>query len=235
MSKRNQVSYVRPAEPAFLSRFKRQVGYREGPTVETKREQLPLADEDGDNVSDKEDEQPQVVTLKKGDLTAKEAMKIKQQIKESLKSHESDGEPEPADGKIMFRKPAKRSSEKNLDFNGDCRIPGASGFTLCGHLGRDEGPLLSISAPSTSRHILMQLFFQKLYPGKPVQTPYDKDADSTYLCRMGVQMRRNSTVRYEKIKVVRKISMEVTVLVLELFMPALLKLRGRNIIFSIDN
>lgn len=36
MSKRNQVSYVRPAEPAFLSRFKRQVGYREGPTVETK-------------------------------------------------------------------------------------------------------------------------------------------------------------------------------------------------------
>lgn len=28
-----------------------------------------------------------------------------------------DGEPEPADGKIMFRKPAKRSSEKNLDFN----------------------------------------------------------------------------------------------------------------------
>ncbi|KAM6421761.1 uncharacterized protein KIAA1143 homolog isoform 1-T1 [Rhynochetos jubatus] len=116
MSKRNQVSYVRPAEPAFLSRFKRQVGYREGPTVETKREQLPLAD-DSENGSDKEDEQPQVVTLKKGDLTAEEAMKIKQQIKEALKSNESDGEPEPADGKIMFRKPAKRSSEKFLDFN----------------------------------------------------------------------------------------------------------------------
>ncbi|KAM9647737.1 uncharacterized protein KIAA1143 homolog [Morphnus guianensis] len=117
MSKRNQVSYVRPAEPAFLSRFKRQVGYREGPTVETKREQLPLADGDSENGSDKEDEQPQVVTLKKGDLTAEEAMKIKQQIKEALKSNESDGEPEPADGKIMFRKPAKRSSEKFLDFN----------------------------------------------------------------------------------------------------------------------
>ncbi|KAM6373427.1 uncharacterized protein KIAA1143 homolog isoform 4-T4 [Alca torda] len=117
MSKRNQVSYVRPAEPAFLSRFKRQVGYREGPTVETKREQLPLADDDSENGSDKEDEQPQVVTLKKGDLTAEEAMKIKQQIKEALKSNESDGEQEPADGKIMFRKPAKRSSEKVLDFN----------------------------------------------------------------------------------------------------------------------
>lgn len=36
MSKRNQVSYVRPAEPAFLARFKERVGYKEGPTVETK-------------------------------------------------------------------------------------------------------------------------------------------------------------------------------------------------------
>ncbi|XP_021242740.1 uncharacterized protein KIAA1143 homolog [Numida meleagris] len=119
MSKRNQVSYVRPAEPAFLSRFKRQVGYREGPTVETKREQLPLADSDSENGSDNEDEQPQVVTLKKGDLTAEEAMKIKQQIKEAKASlsSEQDGEPESADGKIMFRKPAKRSSEKVLDFN----------------------------------------------------------------------------------------------------------------------
>ncbi|KAM6134520.1 uncharacterized protein KIAA1143 homolog [Pterocles gutturalis] len=117
MSKRNQVSYVRPAEPAFLSRFKQRVGYREGPTVETKREQLPLADDDSENGSDNEDEQPQVVTLKKGDLTAEEAMKIKQQMKEALKSNESDGDPEPADGKIMFRKPVKRSSEKLLDFN----------------------------------------------------------------------------------------------------------------------
>lgn len=46
-------------------------------------------DDDSDNGSDKEDEQPQVVTLKKGDLTAEEAMKIKQQIKEALKSKES--------------------------------------------------------------------------------------------------------------------------------------------------
>ncbi|XP_010284234.1 PREDICTED: uncharacterized protein KIAA1143 homolog, partial [Phaethon lepturus] len=82
-----------------------------------RREQLPLADGDSENGSDNEDEQPQVVTLKKGDLTAEEAMKIKQQIREALKSNESDGEPEPADGKIMFRKPAKRSSEKFLDFN----------------------------------------------------------------------------------------------------------------------
>ncbi|XP_077715350.1 uncharacterized protein KIAA1143 homolog isoform X2 [Canis aureus] len=80
MSKRNQVSYVRPAEPAFLARFKERVGYREGPTVETKRTQLQLPDEDGDH-SDKEDEQPQVVVLKKGDLSVEEVMKIKAEIK----------------------------------------------------------------------------------------------------------------------------------------------------------
>lgn len=53
------------------------------------REQLPLADGDSEIGSDNEDEQPQVVTLKKGDLTAEEAKKIKQQIKEALKSNES--------------------------------------------------------------------------------------------------------------------------------------------------
>ncbi|XP_044312300.1 uncharacterized protein KIAA1143 homolog isoform X2 [Varanus komodoensis] len=86
MSKRNQVSYVKPAEPAFLSRFKERIGYREGPTVDTKREQLPApGDDDDDDRSDKEDEQPEVVVLKKGDLTAEEVMKIKKEIKESSK------------------------------------------------------------------------------------------------------------------------------------------------------
>ncbi|MBZ3882420.1 hypothetical protein SUZIE_167860 [Sciurus carolinensis] len=108
MSKRNQVSYVRPAEPAFLSRFKERVGYREGPTVETKRIQPQLPDEDADH-SDKEDEKPQVVVLKKGDLTAEEVMKIKAEIKAA----KTDEEPASADGRIMYRKPVKRpSSEK---------------------------------------------------------------------------------------------------------------------------
>ncbi|XP_052581535.1 uncharacterized protein KIAA1143 homolog isoform X2 [Peromyscus californicus insignis] len=107
MSKRNQVSYVRPAEPAFLSRFKERVGYREGPTVETKKIQPQLPDDDG-NHSDKEDEQPQVVVLKKGDLTAEEVMKIKAEIKAA----KADEEPPPADGRIMYRKPVKRSSDE---------------------------------------------------------------------------------------------------------------------------
>ncbi|XP_064453233.1 uncharacterized protein KIAA1143 homolog isoform X1 [Mirounga angustirostris] len=107
MSKRNQVSYVRPAEPAFLARFKEQVGYREGPTVETKRIQPQLPDEDGDH-SDKEDEQPQVVVLKKGDLSVEEVMKIKSEIKAA----KADEEPAIVDGRIMYRKPVKRSSDE---------------------------------------------------------------------------------------------------------------------------
>ncbi|TKC49525.1 uncharacterized protein KIAA1143 homolog isoform X2 [Neophocaena asiaeorientalis asiaeorientalis] len=107
MSKRNQVSYVRPAEPAFLARFKERIGYEEGPTVETKRIQLQLPGEDGDH-SDKEDEQPQVVVLKKGDLSVEEVMKIKTEIKAA----KADEEPASADGRIMYRKPVKRSSDE---------------------------------------------------------------------------------------------------------------------------
>lgn len=105
MNRRNQVSYKRPAEPTFLARFKERVGYREGPTVETKRIQPQLPDEDSDH-SDKEDEQPQVVVLRKGDLSAEEVMKIKAEIKAAT----ADEEPAPTDGRIMYRKPVKRSS-----------------------------------------------------------------------------------------------------------------------------
>ncbi|XP_075442819.1 uncharacterized protein KIAA1143 homolog [Ascaphus truei] len=105
MSKRNQVSYVKPAEPAFLAKFKKDVGFREGPTVDTKRQELPALADDSD-ASDKEDEQPQVVVLRKGDLSAEEVGSIKQQIKEISK----DEEAAPADGKILFKKPEKRSS-----------------------------------------------------------------------------------------------------------------------------
>ncbi|KAM4706080.1 uncharacterized protein KIAA1143 homolog [Rhinophrynus dorsalis] len=105
MSKRNQVSYVKPAEPAFLAKFKKDVGFKEGPTVDTKREQLPVFADDSDG-SDKEDEQPQVVVLRKGDLSAEEVMSIKQQIKESTKGEE----PVAGDKKILFKKPEKRSS-----------------------------------------------------------------------------------------------------------------------------
>ncbi|XP_053266167.1 uncharacterized protein KIAA1143 homolog [Podarcis raffonei] len=138
MSKKNQVSYVRPAEPAFLSRFKARVGYREGPTVDTKREQLP-ADDDDDG-SDKEDEQPQVIVLKKGDLSAEEVMKIKKEVKETPKA--TDDEADAGDGKIMFRKPPKRSSEEKY-----------SGLTATSSKKRKETKRISPTSQNTTKQV----------------------------------------------------------------------------------
>ncbi|XP_060637753.2 uncharacterized protein KIAA1143 homolog [Anolis sagrei] len=137
MSKRNQVSYVKPAEPAFLSRFKERVGFREGPTVETKREQLPTPDDD-DDASDKEDEQPQVIVLKKGDLTAEEVMKIKNEMKEVSKTTD----PEPEDGKIVFRKPSKRLLEEKY-----------SGLTATSSKKKKETKRISPASQNTTKQV----------------------------------------------------------------------------------
>ncbi|XP_072535958.1 uncharacterized protein KIAA1143 homolog [Salminus brasiliensis] len=103
MSKKGNVSWVKPNEPSFLRKFKNDVGYKEGPTVETKKQQMPTSEEDSGD-SDREDEMPQVVVLKKGDLSADEVLQIKKDSKQ-------DDQP-PADGKIIFKKPEKRSSDK---------------------------------------------------------------------------------------------------------------------------
>uniref|UniRef100_UPI0035901A85 uncharacterized protein KIAA1143 homolog isoform X1 n=1 Tax=Myxine glutinosa TaxID=7769 RepID=UPI0035901A85 len=100
MAARN-VSYVRPAEPAFLRRFKERIGHQEGPTVDTKRQVQVEKDEDRE---DREDEKPQVVVLAAGDLTQEEAQQA-QIEKQGAK------DPEVAtDGRILFRKPSKRVS-----------------------------------------------------------------------------------------------------------------------------
>lgn len=106
MNKKGNVSWVKPSEPSFLRKFKDDVGYKEGPTIETKKQQIPTFDEDSGD-SDREDEMPQVVVLKKGDLSADEVLQIKKDIKVS----KTDDQP-PADGKIIFKKPEKRSSDK---------------------------------------------------------------------------------------------------------------------------
>ncbi|XP_062394351.1 uncharacterized protein KIAA1143 homolog [Sardina pilchardus] len=106
MNKKGQkgnVSWVKPAEPSFLKKFKSDVGYKEGPTVDTKRQEMPQPDDDSDG-SDREDELPQIVVLKKGDLSADEVQNMKKE-----KGSTKDDEP-PSDGKIVFKKPAKRSS-----------------------------------------------------------------------------------------------------------------------------
>ncbi|CAN9514034.1 unnamed protein product [Ophioblennius macclurei] len=99
-SKASGVSWVKPAEPSFLKKFKSDVGFKEGPNVDTKRQLMPSLDDDSG--SDREDELPQVVVLKDGDLSAEEVKKIKET--------EEKGDEAPPDGKILFKKPAKRSS-----------------------------------------------------------------------------------------------------------------------------
>ncbi|XP_072106493.1 uncharacterized protein KIAA1143 homolog [Mobula birostris] len=108
MSRKNNVSFVKP-EPAFIRRFKEGVGYSPGPTVKTKKQQLAPVDSDS-GPSDAEDEQPQVVVLRQGDLTAEEAAKFKQNTESSEKSENL----QPDGGKIVFRKPSKRSSDNKV-------------------------------------------------------------------------------------------------------------------------
>ncbi|XP_011055574.1 PREDICTED: uncharacterized protein KIAA1143 homolog isoform X2 [Acromyrmex echinatior] len=69
--KKHNVSYIKPNEPKFLRELKEQIGYKEGPTVDTKREVLPkVSDDEREELAD---EQPVVVVLNSGDLTAEEA------------------------------------------------------------------------------------------------------------------------------------------------------------------
>uniref|UniRef100_A0A3P8SBC1 Zgc:77056 n=1 Tax=Amphiprion percula TaxID=161767 RepID=A0A3P8SBC1_AMPPE len=105
-NKASGVAWVKPAEPSFLKKFKSDAGYKEGPNVDTKRQEMPTLDDDSG--SDKEDELPQVVVLKSGDLTAEEVKKIKDEM-HAGGGAEKDAEA-PPDGKIIFKKPAKRSS-----------------------------------------------------------------------------------------------------------------------------
>ncbi|CAB3364910.1 Hypothetical predicted protein [Cloeon dipterum] len=102
---RHNVGYIKPPEPDFIKRMKEQIGWKEGPDVETKREQLSAATDD--DYDDRGDELPTVVVLKKGDLTADEA----QEEIEKQKKIEDDV-PAGEGGRILFRKPTKRSSEE---------------------------------------------------------------------------------------------------------------------------
>ncbi|XP_062839883.1 uncharacterized protein KIAA1143 homolog isoform X1 [Anolis carolinensis] len=101
------------------------------------REQLPAPDDD-DDASDKEDEQPQVIVLKKGDLTAEEVMKIKNEMKEVSKTTD----PEPEDGKIVFRKPSKRLSEEKY-----------SGLTATSSKKKKETKRISPASQNTSKQV----------------------------------------------------------------------------------
>ncbi|XP_020713849.1 uncharacterized protein KIAA1143 homolog [Ceratitis capitata] len=74
MSGKRNISYVKPQDPSFLAKLKSQIGYKEGPTIEAKRQRVDFEDNSSDSEGrpDREEEKPQIVVLQKGDLNAEE-------------------------------------------------------------------------------------------------------------------------------------------------------------------
>ncbi|XP_036335983.1 uncharacterized protein KIAA1143 homolog [Rhagoletis pomonella] len=82
MSGKRNISYVKPQDPSFLAKLKAQIGYKEGPTVETKRQRLDFDDNSSgsEGCPDREEEKPQIVVLQSGDLTPEEVRKEEARI-----------------------------------------------------------------------------------------------------------------------------------------------------------
>lgn len=76
MNRKRNVNYIKPEDPHFLKILKKEAGYD---NVNHKFDKLENSEEDF--VDDEDSEQPQVVVLKKGDLTAEEAEAEKQRLK----------------------------------------------------------------------------------------------------------------------------------------------------------
>ncbi|KAL0111662.1 hypothetical protein PUN28_013091 [Cardiocondyla obscurior] len=104
--KKHNISYIKPDEPKFLRELKEQIGYKEGPTIDTKRETLEqLSDDEKEELND---EKPVVVVLNSGDLTAEEADAFNKQ-----KEKEESNAPADLSKKIVFRK--TKAAETNSD------------------------------------------------------------------------------------------------------------------------
>jgi len=99
------VNYVQNEDPDFIKRFKAKTGFKEESNVNSKR-QMPDFNDDGEDegdIDENDEEKPQVVVLKKGDLTAEE---VQTEIKE-----EDEG-PANLEKKITFKRPIKRAKEE---------------------------------------------------------------------------------------------------------------------------
>nr|CAH7754735.1 unnamed protein product [Callosobruchus chinensis] len=103
MSKRH-VAYIKPDEPSFLKKLKREAGYKEGPTVDTKREDYGEVHQE--DLVDTEEEQPTVVVLQPGDLTAEQAALEEERLKK-----EQEQTPADLSQPIVFKAPSKSKSK----------------------------------------------------------------------------------------------------------------------------
>ena len=70
---KNKLEFIKQDTPKFLRDFKAKVGYKEGPTVDTKKQKIPTKkDDDDDDDGEREDEKPTICVLREGDLTEEE-------------------------------------------------------------------------------------------------------------------------------------------------------------------
>lgn len=128
--KKANVAYTKPEEPKFLKAFKEKVGYKEDKEVlAAKFATMPSATDD--DLEDGDDEQPQIVMLRTGDISQEEYDRLRSEgrLSELLndKSEEntnSDGpigpkeKDEPKiheDGRILFKPSSKRSHSEDKD------------------------------------------------------------------------------------------------------------------------
>ena len=79
MPKGGGISWAKKAEPKFIREFKERIAYKEKETVATKKKKL-----DDDLIVEREEDRPQVVQLKSGDLNEDEYLKHKS--KEEIES-----------------------------------------------------------------------------------------------------------------------------------------------------
>nr|XP_014103052.1 uncharacterized protein KIAA1143 homolog [Bactrocera oleae]XP_036220594.1 uncharacterized protein KIAA1143 homolog [Bactrocera oleae]XP_036220595.1 uncharacterized protein KIAA1143 homolog [Bactrocera oleae] len=115
MSGKRNISYVKPQDPSFLAKLKSQIGYKEGPTVETKRQKVDFDDHSSD--SDREEEKPQIVVLQSGDLTAEEVQKEEARIaKEAAEAKADLSKP------IVFQKRKETQSNSEALTSADSSI-----------------------------------------------------------------------------------------------------------------
>merc|ERR1711994_128892 len=93
--------------------LKQHTGYKD-PVEDLKLKKITAEGLDN-NQEERDDEEPTIVVLNEGDLTAEEAEKLNTTLQtEQDESH-------PVDGRIIFKKPAKRKSEQSADNSSDTK------------------------------------------------------------------------------------------------------------------
>lgn len=104
-SGKDKLEYVKQQKPKFLREFMSRANFKEGPTIETKKQQGQQIIEERE---ERDDEKPVICALKEGDLTEQDYEKYLADREEEHVDPENDG------NKITFKKPAKRKSEERV-------------------------------------------------------------------------------------------------------------------------